>query len=130
MSECSHDRAQETKSGGAIGRPCARVATTISTVEASVVIRRHRRSGQCHGNARGQVSRSGSGNLGAPLGIENEMFAFGNLNAFKAGLYSLLNSIGRNDLVEHDPKLSITIQPAGRAHFQHRAFYVAALGEK
>jgi hypothetical protein len=58
------------------------------------------------------------------------MFAFGNLNAFQAGLYSLFNSIGRNDLVEHDPKLSITIQPAGRAHFKHRTFNVAALGKK
>src|SRR5579863_7370630 len=127
MGERSHDRAQETKSGGAIGSPRARIATTVSTVEASVVIWRHRRSGECHGNARGQISRSGSGNLRAPLGIKSEVFAFGNLNAFQAGFYSLFNSIGRDDLVKNDSELSIAIQPAGRAHFQHRTFNVAAL---
>jgi hypothetical protein len=130
MGERSHDRAQETKSGSAIGGSRTGITATISTVEASVVIRRHGRSGQGHGNARGQVSRPGSSNLRATLGIESEMFAFGNLNPFQAGLYSLFNSIGRHDLVEHDPKLSVAIQPAGWAHFQHRAFNVAALGKQ
>src|SRR5580704_11937710 len=122
MGERSHDRAQETKSGSAVGGSRTGVTATLSTVEARVVIRRHGGSGQGHGDSRGQVSRPGSGNLGATLGIESEMFAFGNLNPFQAGLYSLFNSVGRNNLVKNDSELSVAIQPAGRAHFQHRAF--------
>src|SRR4029077_1574106 len=130
MGERSRDRSQEAKSGGTIGRTGARIASTISTVEASVVIRRHGRTGQGHGNGRSQVARAGSGDLRATLGVEAEMFALGNLHAFQAGFDFLFNSIGWHYLVENNPELSVAIQPAGWADLQHRAFYVASLGKK
>src|ERR1700721_33016 len=110
MGERSDNRTQETETGGAIGRPCAGIATTISAVEASVVIGRHGRRCQRHGDCGGQVSRPRSGDLRATLSVKAQIFALGNLNAFQASFYSLFHSIWRNDLVEHDPEASVAIQ--------------------
>jgi hypothetical protein len=130
MRERTNYRAQETKPGRTISGSCTRVAPAVSAVEASIVIWRHGRGGQCNCYGRSQVSRPGSRNLRAALGIQTKVFALRNLYTFQAGFDFLFDPIGRNHLMEHDAELPVAIQPASAAHLQYCASDVASLGKK